>query len=673
MESFAAKVRYGSGPRFDPLLEEKGGWIVGEARGQDAEMAEAVIEALVEASQQISERDLNPFKEQIGEILPSNLERNFSGFLIRKDAISFKVDSGKLRARIASLKEKLLIGKFVGPKPTPQIMRLWLQSLNQDLKGSTLSFCMNVGKGYFFLEGNDQDALCNALILSPYKTKWGTCMLQSWVPGFNPDNPSNLPFPTWITLRNLPFEHHDQAMAITGILGEVIGIDTANDSARAPRFCVNLKVDKGWVTSIKLESEEEIVPPHEVIVEYDKLPLRCRACHSWKHKVRDCKGNQNNMRKGHAQPSHTRHFNPQDKGKNKIIDDEGFQQVRSRRNTRRNIFENTEEDLRRPAYEQRPMTRQPSEHLGRRQCVEPEIGEQIDIGAAATAAAPEKNTGELDMEVQWSGAAEEVGAASEVELPVRSAEARTATGGTDTNPPAEGSIRNDAGDLPNVVACFQATSEGDRAGSGGKINTTRLQAGGLEMPVRILTPASQVIYFEARGNEEARRRQGEKETDTPTAAGKEALRGHQLDGRVEVDGNQNTGEPDNKMKWSPIKRTGHKRTLEELEEGEVESTDEQEDDVDSGVEREDEEESGEELDEDLEEEAEEERHQRVESGSAREPGGGQLNTASGAQIKEGHSTIVSQYPNGLRTSGGEERMVEGARPHKVGRLTSSST
>ena len=328
------------------------------------EMAEAVIEALAEASQQISERDLNPFKEQIGEILPSNLERNFSGFLIRKDAIPFKVDSGKLRACIASLREKLLIGKYVGPKPTPQIMRLWLQSLNPELKGCTLLFCMNVGKGYFFLEGNDQDVLCNALMLSPYKTKWGTCMLQSWVPGFNPDNPSNLPFPTWIALQNLPFEHHDQALSIAGTRGEVIGIDTANETARAPRFCVNLKVDKGWVTNIMLESEEGVVPPQEVMVDYDKLPLRCRACHSWKHKVRDCKGNQDNIRKGNGKPPYTRPFNQQDKGKTKIVDDEGFQQVGNRRNTRRNIFENVEDDLRRPAYEQQ---RRLPEHLGSKQ------------------------------------------------------------------------------------------------------------------------------------------------------------------------------------------------------------------------------------------------------------------------------------------------------------------
>ena len=77
-----------------------------------------------------------------------------------------------------------------------------------------MSFCMNVGKGYIFLRGEDLDAIHNALMLSPFKSKWDTCMLQSWVPGFNLDNPSNLAFPTWVALRRLSFEHHDQALAI---------------------------------------------------------------------------------------------------------------------------------------------------------------------------------------------------------------------------------------------------------------------------------------------------------------------------------------------------------------------------------------------------------------------------------------------------------------------------
>ena len=181
-----------------------------------------------------------------------------------------------------------MIVKFVGPKLAFQDLERWLQDLNQKLKGSVVNFFMNVGKGFFFLKGQDLDAINNALMLSPYKSKWGTCMIQSWVSGFNPDNPNNLAFPTWVALRRLPFEHHDQALTIAGTLGEVIGIDTMNETAKDPRFCVNLMVTKGWVTSIDLASEDGALPTHKALVDYVKLPMRCKACQSWKHRVREC-------------------------------------------------------------------------------------------------------------------------------------------------------------------------------------------------------------------------------------------------------------------------------------------------------------------------------------------------------------------------------------------------
>lgn len=105
MESFASKVHYGNAPRFDPMLEENGGWIPGKVPKQDVEMEEVVIEGVAEASQQMPGEDLNPFKRQNGEILPTILERSFSGFLVRKDAIKFKVNTEMLLARIALLKD----------------------------------------------------------------------------------------------------------------------------------------------------------------------------------------------------------------------------------------------------------------------------------------------------------------------------------------------------------------------------------------------------------------------------------------------------------------------------------------------------------------------------------------------------------------------------------------
>ena len=81
-------------------------------------------------------------------------------------------------------------------------------------------------------------------------------MLQSWVPGFNHDNPSNLAFPTWVSLRNLPHEHQNQAIGIAKSLGEVIGMETANENAKDPRFCINLDIRSGWATSIELITRE---------------------------------------------------------------------------------------------------------------------------------------------------------------------------------------------------------------------------------------------------------------------------------------------------------------------------------------------------------------------------------------------------------------------------------
>lgn len=61
-------MRNGGGNRFNPMLEEKDGWITGERLRQDEEMTDAVIEVMAEVTQQKAERDLNPFKGEASEI-----------------------------------------------------------------------------------------------------------------------------------------------------------------------------------------------------------------------------------------------------------------------------------------------------------------------------------------------------------------------------------------------------------------------------------------------------------------------------------------------------------------------------------------------------------------------------------------------------------------------------
>lgn len=232
-------------------------------------------------------------------------------------------------------------------------MKIWLKTLNHELWGSTLTLSRSAGKCFFLLSGEVKNVLHNAFMLSPFISEWGTCLLQIWVPGFNPNNPNNLAFPTWVALRNKLYEQ--QAIAITQTLGEVIGTDMANESAKVSRFCVNLKINKGWVTNINLETKGGILSLQEVVVDYDKLLIRCRVCHSWKHMVKDCNEIRNKpMRdKRPYRPPLQQHIHQQEKWKSIVMDHEGFQQVIRKKNIRRNIFDKVDDSLRQRAFKHR--------------------------------------------------------------------------------------------------------------------------------------------------------------------------------------------------------------------------------------------------------------------------------------------------------------------------------
>ena len=46
---------------------------------------------------------------------------------------------------------------------------------------------------------------------SSLKMQRGIRIHEEWIHAFNPKNAIGLTFPRWITLKNLSFEHHDDA------------------------------------------------------------------------------------------------------------------------------------------------------------------------------------------------------------------------------------------------------------------------------------------------------------------------------------------------------------------------------------------------------------------------------------------------------------------------------
>lgn len=126
-------------------------------------------------------------------------------------------------------------------------------------------------------------------MLTPHRSKWGTCILQTWTTDFDSSKPLRLKVPTWVTLRGIPGEFLGVAKEIAGGLGELLGSDKRNAHTADQRFCVALQAGLGWQTQLAVTNEntgEKIV----ILVDYCNLPIRCRCCYSTGHLVKDCPG-----------------------------------------------------------------------------------------------------------------------------------------------------------------------------------------------------------------------------------------------------------------------------------------------------------------------------------------------------------------------------------------------
>lgn len=64
-----------------------------------------------------------------------------------------------------------------------------------------------------------------------------------------------------------------------------------------------------------------------------------RACIRWKHRAKECKECPREPFKGVRRPTHAYHAHGQEKNKNIVVDQEGFRQVKSKKTTRKYIFE----------------------------------------------------------------------------------------------------------------------------------------------------------------------------------------------------------------------------------------------------------------------------------------------------------------------------------------------
>lgn len=138
------------------------------------------------------------------------------------------------------------------------------------------------------------------LLLTPFRTAQGLCVFQRWSPTFDPEDElggaaigskggnQGFSIPTWITLRNVREEFMGVIREIVAGIGEILGEDDSINGTKDPRFYVGLPAGCGWEPSVTV-TNPVTSQKHTILIDYNFLPIRCRACGDTQHCLKDCR------------------------------------------------------------------------------------------------------------------------------------------------------------------------------------------------------------------------------------------------------------------------------------------------------------------------------------------------------------------------------------------------
>jgi hypothetical protein len=326
MASYADKVRGGArisgsanegGQGSDRPQEQR------QTEGQDASNtshraanATRTVEEVFK-SQGLTTELPHPTKAQEGEQLPSGYSRSYAGLLIKDLKREIQVNQDAVKCEMDFLQNFAVIAFFIGRRPLESQMQGWLETLKVQVQGPLVRG-RNIGRGFFIIKADDHEVVKNLLLLTPFQSNQGLCVFQRWSPNFDPEDElggasrgprgghQGFKIPTWITLRNVREEFMGVAQEIAAGIGEVLGTEDANDSLKDPRFCVGLSAGGGWEQSVVV-TNPITKQKHTILIDYNFLPIRCRACGDTTHCLKECPQRQEQGR------SKGKSFQPRDK------------------------------------------------------------------------------------------------------------------------------------------------------------------------------------------------------------------------------------------------------------------------------------------------------------------------------------------------------------------------
>ena len=145
----------------------------------------------------------------------------------------------------------------------------------------------NFNKGFFLLKMDNKETARRLLFLTSYQTNEGLNIIQKWFPSFDPSTNKtaytnrnelvrSMKIPTWIMLKHVSIEFMGVINKIVARIGKVLGADNSSNPDES-RFSLALDAHLGWELSITVTKETTQIKS-TILIDYNFLPIRCRAC-----------------------------------------------------------------------------------------------------------------------------------------------------------------------------------------------------------------------------------------------------------------------------------------------------------------------------------------------------------------------------------------------------------
>jgi hypothetical protein len=262
---------------------------VAEVERAQAKMAEAIEPELVATVTNLGKFEkFHPTRAVPREELPQGFERSCTGFLLCNEVLEVQVNQETVKRDSDYLQKHAIVAYFVGGQQSPAALAQWAGGLQRQV-GDWVGISHSLGRGFFQVLSRQLAVPQKILMLTPYKSRWGTCIFQTWMPGFNATKPVGLKVPTWVTLKDVPGEFLNVAAEMASKLGELLGSDKRNVFTTDQRFCVGLVLGSGYKMKIGVTNESS-GKKEEILVDYCNLPIRCCYCLSMAYLMKDYPG-----------------------------------------------------------------------------------------------------------------------------------------------------------------------------------------------------------------------------------------------------------------------------------------------------------------------------------------------------------------------------------------------